>query len=363
MIFRVAIIVTLLVALAISTGIRFSFLLGIGVLIGYSLEKFHFGFAGPWRRLIVNRDGQGVIAQLLAIGLTAVAIQPIIAYAPGSFIGAIAPISITMIFAACMFGFSMQIILSCGSGTLVNAGSGNLTAIIALPLFCVGSFLGTWLLPFAIELTPHGVVSLTEILGVEWSVLATVISLFCLGVLVSRRSIGSVWNKKLFFAAIILATLAVLHVLVAGQPWGVVYGLGLWVAKAAQGLGWTPETAEFWTHPINASALRSSILTDITSLTSLGLIGGAAMAAWNDAEQKSLVEHSKIWIYFVVAVASLLLGVSSRLAFGCNVGALFSGIASGSLHGWVWLIAGFSGSLIGVRAKDFLWKKSSRERA
>jgi hypothetical protein len=34
--------------------------------------------------------------------------------------------------------------------------------------------------------------------------------------------------------------------------------------------------------------------------------------------------------------AGLVLGYSARLAFGCNVGAYFSGIASGSLHGWVW---------------------------
>jgi hypothetical protein len=99
-----------------------------------------FGFAGPWRRLIRDRNAQGMMAQLLAIGLTAIAIQPIIAYAPGSFLGAIAPVSVTMMMAAFVFGLSMQMILGCGSGTLINAGSGNAIALVALPLFCLGSF-------------------------------------------------------------------------------------------------------------------------------------------------------------------------------------------------------------------------------
>ena len=62
-----------------------------------------------------------------------------------------------------------------------------------------------------------------------------------------------------------------------------------------------------------------------------------------------------MFIYLVAALFGLLLGISSRLAFGCNVGALFSGIASGSLHGWAWLLAGFVGSIVGVRLRDQLW--------
>jgi uncharacterized membrane protein YedE/YeeE len=61
------------------------------------------------------------------------------------------------------------------------------------------------------------------------------------------------------------------------------------------------------------------------------------------------------WYFLIAAVFGLLLGISSRLAFGCNVGALFSGIASGSLHGWFWLIAGFAGSIAGVKLRDQLW--------
>jgi hypothetical protein len=50
-------------------------------------------------------------------------------------------------------------------------------------------------------------------------------------------------------------------------------------------------------------------------------------------------------------VGGLLLGYGARLAYGCNIGAYFSGIASGSLHGWVWLVAAFTGSIIGTRLR------------
>ena len=338
---------------------RFALLLGLGLMIGYTLERAGFGFAGPWRRLILRREADGVVAQLMAIGLTALMIQPLIASSTG-LIGAIAPVSLTMVLGAALFGFAMQIVLGCGSGTLVNAGTGNLVAMAALPLFCMGSFLGSLLMPVAIDLTPHVPVNLSETFGVFGGLAVTVGGLLLVGWCVTRGAQGIVWNRKLVMAGSILAVLATLHVLVAGQPWGVVYGLGLWVAKAAVGLGWQPETSAFWSHPINASALTHSILTDTTSLTSLGLVGGAAFASWRAAQSQRLVPPVAGWLFAVIALAGLLLGVSSRLAFGCNVGALFSGIASGSLHGWAWLVAGFIGSIYGVRAREWLWMHAQR---
>jgi hypothetical protein len=47
-------------------------------------------------------------------------------------------------------------------------------------------------------------------------------------------------------------------------------------------------------------------------------------------------------------IGGLLLGYGARLAYGCNIGAYFSGIASASLHGWVWLVAAFIGSVLGT---------------
>jgi len=50
-------------------------------------------------------------------------------------------------------------------------------------------------------------------------------------------------------------------------------------------------------------------------------------------------------------IGGLLMGYGARLSFGCNIGALFSGIATGSLHGWLWFAAAFAGSYAGVWAR------------
>jgi uncharacterized membrane protein YedE/YeeE len=47
-------------------------------------------------------------------------------------------------------------------------------------------------------------------------------------------------------------------------------------------------------------------------------------------------------------LGGLMLGYGARIAYGCNIGAYFSGIASGSLHGWLWLPCAFAGNVLGT---------------
>lgn len=55
------------------------------------------------------------------------------------------------------------------------------------------------------------------------------------------------------------------------------------------------------------------------------------------------------WVAAVVG--GLAIGYGARLSYGCNIGAFFSGVASTSLHGWVWIVAALLGSSIGVRLR------------
>jgi uncharacterized membrane protein YedE/YeeE len=47
-------------------------------------------------------------------------------------------------------------------------------------------------------------------------------------------------------------------------------------------------------------------------------------------------------------LGGLLMGYGARLAFGCNIGAFFSGVASASLHGWVWFAMAMIGTALGT---------------
>jgi uncharacterized membrane protein YedE/YeeE len=52
-------------------------------------------------------------------------------------------------------------------------------------------------------------------------------------------------------------------------------------------------------------------------------------------------------------LGGLLMGVGARLSTGCNIGAFFSGLASGSLHGAIWLIFALPGNALGIRLRPY----------
>jgi uncharacterized protein len=47
----------------------------------------------------------------------------------------------------------------------------------------------------------------------------------------------------------------------------------------------------------------------------------------------------------------LLMRYGARIAYGCNIGAYFGGIASFSLHGWLWGLVAIVGTLAGLRLR------------
>jgi len=337
-------------------GPRAAFLVLIGLGFGLVLEGLRFGFAGPWRAVVAERDARGLVAQLLAIGAAAALALPLLAAAPGELAGAHAPVGVGMILGAFIFGAAMQVALGCGSGTLVNAGSGNLIGLVALVGFIGGSFAGTLHLGFWTALGALPVITLQGVAGNAGGTVLTLAGLGIVGYAAIRHALPGkrLPPLRLWVAAGLIAALAVLNLVVAGQPWGIVYGLGLWGAKLVEAGGADLAATAYWSAPANAERLAASLMTDVTSLTNIGLIAGAFLAMrWRrlpDAPATSLTPPS----WAAVLLAGLVLGYSARMAFGCNVGAFFSGISTGSLHGWVWFAAAFAGSTLGLKLRPWL---------
>jgi uncharacterized membrane protein YedE/YeeE len=356
----------LIVVCFIIAGPRSALLLAVGLGFGLVLEGLRFGFAGPWRQMLVERDCRGLIAQFVAIGLCALVMFPLLAGSPIELSGAHAPIGLAMIAAAFVFGVTMQIVMGCGSGVLVNAGSGNFNAVLALPGFIAGSFLGSLHLNWWTALGSLPVYSLQSLMGVGNGLIATLAGLAILsGIAILSASPGKRMPlSRLWWAAGLVAGLAILNLIIAGQPWGVVYGLGLWGAKLAQAGGLEVALTSSWSSPANAERLTESLFTDVTTLTNIGLMTGAlvvtqwrrAVAYGRDEPQVQSTSHG-VWL--VMLLAGVIMGYSARIAFGCNVGAYFSGISSGSLHGWVWFAAAFAGSVIGIRFRNKLFNTST----
>ena len=98
----------------------------------------------------------------------------------------------------------------------------------------------------------------------------------------------------------------------------------------------------------NAARLQETVLMDVTSITNIGILAGAL---WVSAGKATTAKPLNGTQWAVALVAGLALGYSSRLAFGCNVGAMLSGISTGSIHGWIWVPLAFAGTIFGLRIR------------
>lgn len=342
----------------------------IGVALGISLMHAAFGFSGSWRVFIRDRDGRGVRAHLLLLGLTSLLFFPILGqvFPTVQASSALAPVGTSVLVGAFLFGIGMQLGGGCGSGTLYTMGQGQVDMLITLTFFIVGATVGSAHLQWWLSLPGHGSISLIEQFGWWQALLLQLLLLAALYVLVSfldirrnaklnpvdwrvpsselsQRFIHGQW--PLFWGVIALALLNLSTLVVAGHPWSVTYAFGLWGAKLWAAAGGDPGSWGYWSSGYPAQSLNSSVLADTTSVMDFGIMLGALIAAALAGKFAPAMKLTRMRV-FTAVVGGLLLGYGARLSFGCNIGALVAGISSGSLHGWLWLVSGFCGGIAGV---------------
>lgn len=361
----------LLVLLADVSGTKI-ILFGIGIAMGVALYHAAFGFTAAYRRAITDKDISGIAAQGLMLALAMVLFAP--ALASGELfgrpvVGAIAPVSVSMALGALMFGLGMQLAGGCGSGTLFTAGGGNLRMAVVLAFFCIGGFWGSLDLALWQQLPGIGSVALGDQWGWSWAVVAQLAVLAAiyggLRFLGGRHrrpllgeqplSLGILMRGPwpLVLSAGLLALLNWATLAIAGHPWSITWAFALWAAKAAVALGWEPATNGFWADGFPARALARPLLHDTTSVMNVGIMLGAMMAASAAGRLAEMSWRIPGRSLLAAILGGLLLGYGARLAYGCNIGAFFSGIASTSLHGWVWILFAIVGNVVGVRLRPW----------
>ncbi|MBT8072810.1 MAG: YeeE/YedE family protein [Gammaproteobacteria bacterium] len=350
------------------------FIVGVG--LGITLLHAAFGFSGGWRRFIRDRDSAGVRAQILLLGITSILFFPLVGnFFPGIQAGAaLAPVGTAVIVGAFLFGIGMQLGGGCGSGTLYTAGQGQVDMLITLIFFVVGATLGTTHLHWWLSLPGYESISLIENLG-WWQGLLTQLAVLALLYFLVRQMeagrkgsvhaidwrVGSIGFTErlvhgpwpLWWGVLGLAILSLATLLLAGYPWSITYAFGLWGAKIWGALGGEPASWSYWSSGYPNLSLNSSVLLDTTSVMDFGVILGALLAA---ALAGKYAPASRLGgkRLLTAVTGGLLLGYGARLGFGCNIGAMLGGIASGSLHGWLWMVAGFCGGIAGVRMRVWL---------
>lgn len=355
-------------------GAQQGILFALGALLGVALYHARFGFTSAFRQFVAVGQGAGLRAHLLMLAVASALFAPILAAGVGFFgvepAGYVAPLGVSVLVGAFLFGVGMQLGGACASGTLYSIGGGQTAIVLTLAGFIGGSVIGAWHWGFWVEGMPSfGAVSLAEStgLGYGWALAAQlgilgVIALLTL--LISRRRnpptlarpastrgvtrvLRGTW--PLWVGAAVLAALNAATLMTKGQPWGITSAFALWGSKLASAAGVDVGSWTYWGGE-RAASLEAPILADATSVMNFGIILGALLAA---ALGGSFVLHRRIPMKTVVAalIGGLLMGYGARLAFGCNIGAYFGGVASFSLHGWVWAAMALIGTYAGLKLR------------
>lgn len=353
--------------LHITFGWRMGALFGVGTAAGLVLYHAAFGFTSAWRVLIADGRGEGVRAQMLLLALTCAVFFPLLAQGQAFGVpltGLVQPPGVPVAAGAFLFGIGMQLGGGCASGTLFSVGGGSPRMLVTLAAFVAGSVVATAHSEFWASLPSFPATSLVTRYG---PVGALALSLVVFGaisiatVVVERRRFGALvdtplparaprWLRgpwPLAAGAVGLALVNLATLLLAGRPWGITSAFALWGAKIARAVGVPVETWPYWSSPGQLAALDASVFGDVTSVMDGGIMLGALLAALL-AGRFSPVWSIPARSLVAAAGGGLLLGYGARIAYGCNIGAFFSGIASGSLHGWLWLPCAFAGNVVGT---------------
>jgi uncharacterized protein len=391
----VAVALTVIVAATLFLGTTVTWRQGtlflVGVAAGVVLYHAAFGFTSAWRVMIAEGRGEGLRAQMLMLAVTCAVFVPVLAN--GEFFGravrgSVSPVGLSVVAGAFLFGIGMQLGGGCASGTLYTAGGGSVRMLVTLAAFIAGSVFGVihqplWdqaprlepislvsrygaLAALAISLSIFGAIALISIIierrtsrasnvgerstsnAVERSTSNAERSAPNLERRTPNRLLRGPWPLvagALGLAAVNIATLAL-----AGRPWGVTSAFALWGSKLVAATGVDVAAWPYWQS--RAAELRASVFNDVTSVMDFGIILGALTAAglagrfapsWR-VPARSLA---------AAVIGGLMLGYGARIAYGCNIGAYFSGIASASVHGWVWFAAAFAGNALGTRIRPF----------
>ncbi|MEV5539532.1 YeeE/YedE family protein [Saccharopolyspora shandongensis] len=368
----IGVAVAVVVGLAVNNaaGWKLTVLYAIGLALGLVLFHSRFGFTSAWRQLVTVGQGRAIRAHMLMLGVACLLFSVLLgsgASLSGTPEGTVAPAGLGVVLGAFLFGVGMQVGGSCASGTLFAVGSGQTAILFTLGGFIAGSVASAFAAGWIKLLQNTGPsVSLADTpLGYTG---ALIISLLVIGaiagasVLIERRrtpppieqpptergvlrALRGSW--PLWVGALLLAGLNALTLFVSGHAWGITSAFGLWGAKILGWVGIDISGAPFWSVPENAAKLSASVLTDRISVMDFGIMIGALIAA---ALAGAFTLHRKIpWKLAVGAVlGGVVMGIGARLAGGCNIGAYFSGVASFSLHGWLWGAMALIGTFAGV---------------
>lgn len=380
-------------------------LLGTG--LGYALARAYTGFAGSINRAYRTGSTQLMRTMMFMFFITALLMTAFLFKSdPGSYHLWIKPINMGLLLGGFLFGFGMSISICCASGVLTDLPQGFPRAFITLIFFGLGVFLGypvqntaswvrnSWFItPTGVRLNEgvflpdlfkwdgfEGYLGALLLIALFGAVIAIISYYYEKKLKQSDCFIGhgmeqqqaareqlDVDNFKIFSAqtyrylfvrpwtlkegAIIIAIIFTIMTGITRAGWGVSFPYGVWFGKVLMLFGISAEALGNFTH-MAAENFTEPFFQQHISVQNFGIIAGAVIylltagkffdgitAEW-DLSRRDVILY---------ALGGILMGFGTRLANGCNVGALYTPIANFSLSGWIFLVVMVIGGIVSNR--------------
>lgn len=156
---------------------------------------------------------------------------------------------------------------------------------------------------------------------------------------------SGLWSMS--FAAIVIAVIFGIMMATTSAGWGASTPFGLWFGKLLIALGIDSGAVASFTHrPEKLFTLP--FFEHGVSVQNLGILLGTLVAVlWLGKWASPFKAQYSAKQYALFSLGGLLMGVGTRFANGCNVGALYTPIANFSLSGWVFFGALVVGGILG----------------
>jgi hypothetical protein len=338
---------------------RLGVMLCLGLALGAVLNYFVFGFTSGFRALIAEGRTAGMRAQLWMLAVASGLFLPWLMWAADGAVGQeyqglVRPLGVQLLVGAFLFGWGIQWVGTCTSGSLNRLGQLQAFSWVSFPLILLGGVWAASDFGFWQAQARWGVVQ-----WLTWGLWPGVLMQF--GLIALLYGLLLVWERRqhsaleplslahpMLSAALLLALLNAAIFAFSGQPWSVATVFPLWGLRVSDALGLELDWS-FWAFvQSNASLFETPWYQHQVSVLALGVMGGSflvtlAQSAWR---VKGQALAPRMWL--LGSVGALMMGYGAVTGFGCNIGAYFSGVASFSLHGWVWLMFALLGSAWGL---------------
>ena len=381
------------------------FRLLIGVGFGYVLTRSSFGFAGSVNRAYKTGSGRLMVALMGMFVITAILSAALLYNIdPTEYRLRVYPISAGAILGGLLFGFGMALSLCCASGALTDLATSWPRALIVLFFFTAGVFVGfplqkraAWVTQSWIStetgLQDKGGVFFPDLFkwdGLEGYLGAIVLTALLAGVVIylakkyeeKQKAFGIYTGvasereqlkqypaddkpfklfsedtyKTLFVrpwtlqtGAFAMAALYLILMSVTKSGWGITTSFGYWFGKLLILLGATPDGLAAFSGR-DVKHFTTPFFEHAGSVQNFGIFLGTLIAVLlankllNRETSPFQITGKDILLY---AMGGFIMGFGTRLANGCNVGALYSPIATFSLSGWIFLITMTGGGILG----------------